>query len=75
MCQRVPREGNGVGHFCSMEDDRAENGRVMGGEHGDKCVATIIRSEQVRGSTDSASSGRSWSSRMNTSTRTRRSLL
>lgn len=58
-----------------MEDDGAECGIGVGVKHGDKCVVTTIRIENGLCYTDSASSGRSWSSRMNTSTRTRRSLL
>ena len=43
-------------------------------ERGGTYVVTMLV-ERNRKGTDSASSGRSWSSRMNTSTRTRRSLL
>lgn len=75
LFQKVVVEGCLIDQICNAGDDEVVCEIVRDGELGDKYVVTIVRLRSNKSDTDSASSGRSQSSRINTSTKTLRSLL
>jgi hypothetical protein len=74
LSRKVGVEGYLVDLIYNRVDDAAVYMIIADEERGGTYVVTMLVKRNREG-TDSASSGRSWSSRMNTSTRTRRSLL